>query len=90
MSAITEKNTMKLTPVMEKVHSSLGKMSTRWGVNRTVAQTHALLFLVSNPLNAEEITATLGVARSNLSRSQKAHKGCIDVYGNTGYLVQPD
>jgi DNA-binding transcriptional regulator GbsR (MarR family) len=46
-----------------------GEMGWRWGVNRTVAQIHALLFLLGRPLNAEEITALLGVARSNVSTS---------------------
>lgn len=62
---------MKLTPVMEKYILHWGEMGTRWGVNRTVAQVHALLFLSSNPINAEEITETLGVARSNVSTSIK-------------------
>ena len=46
-------------------------MGTRWGINRTVAQIHALLFISSKPLNAEEIAATLDVARSNVSNSLK-------------------
>ena len=62
---------MKLTPVMEKYILHWGEMGTRWGVNRTVAQIHALLYLSSRPLNAEEITETLGVARSNVSTSIK-------------------
>ena len=62
---------MKLTPVMEKYILHWGEMGTRWGVNRTVAQIHALLYLASKPLNAEEITETLGVARSNVSTSIK-------------------
>lgn len=62
---------MKLTPVMEKYVLHWGEMGTRWGVNRTVSQIHALLFLASNPLNAEEISETLSVARSNVSTSIK-------------------
>ncbi len=62
---------MKLTPVMEKYILHWGEMGTRWGVNRTVAQIHALLYLASKPLNAEEIADTLGVARSNVSTSIK-------------------
>lgn len=46
-----------------------GEMGARWGINRTVAQVHALLFLSPSPMNAEEITETLGVARSNVSNS---------------------
>ncbi|MCP3662736.1 MAG: MarR family transcriptional regulator [Gammaproteobacteria bacterium] len=60
---------MKLSPIMEKYILHWGEMGTRWGVNRTVAQIHALLYLSSSPLNAEEISETLGVARSNVSTS---------------------
>jgi len=62
---------MKLTPVMEKYILHWGEMGTRWGVNRTVAQIQALLFLSVGPLNAEEISETLSVARSNVSTSIK-------------------
>lgn len=62
---------MKLTPVMEKYIVHWGEMGTRWGVNRTVAQIHALLYLSPRPLHAEEISETLGVARSNVSTSLK-------------------
>jgi DNA-binding transcriptional regulator GbsR (MarR family) len=44
-------------------------MGTRWGINRTVAQIHALLYMSPRPLNAEEIAETLAVARSNVSNS---------------------
>ena len=46
-----------------------GEMGSRWGVNRTVAQIHALIYLQGRPLHAEEIAATLRVARSNVSTS---------------------
>jgi DNA-binding transcriptional regulator GbsR (MarR family) len=62
---------MKLTPVMQKYILHWGEMGTRWGVNRTVAQIHALLYLSSDPLHAEDIAETLGVARSNVSTSLK-------------------
>ena len=62
---------MKLTPVMEKYILHWGEMGTRWGVNRTVAQIHALLYLSPKPLPAETIAETLGVARSNVSTSLK-------------------
>jgi DNA-binding transcriptional regulator GbsR (MarR family) len=52
-----------------------GEMGTRWGVNRTVAQIHALLFYVGRPMHAEEITDTLGVARSNVSTSIRELQG---------------
>jgi len=46
-------------------------MGARWGVNRTVAQIHALLYLSPEPITAEEIATTLSVARSNVSTSLK-------------------
>jgi DNA-binding transcriptional regulator GbsR (MarR family) len=46
-----------------------GEMGTRWGINRTVAQIHALLYLSPKPATAEEIAETLSVARSNVSTS---------------------
>ena len=62
---------MNLTPTMQKYILHWGEMGTRWGVNRTGAQIHALLFLVNQPLHAEEIAETLIVARSNVSNSLK-------------------
>ncbi len=62
---------MKLTPVMEKFVLHWGEMGTRWGVNRTVAQIHAVLYLSPDPLNAEQLTEILSVARSNVSNSIK-------------------
>ncbi len=62
---------MNLTPTLEKYILHWGEMGSRWGVNRTVAQIHALLYLVGEPLHAEAITETLGVARSNVSTSLK-------------------
>ena len=46
-----------------------GEMGWRWGVNRTVAQLHALLFLAGRPMHAEELAEILQVARSNISNS---------------------
>ena len=62
---------MKLTPLTRKFILHWGEMGTRWGINRTVAQVHALLFVSPKPLNAEEISLTLSVARSNVSTSLK-------------------
>src|SRR4030081_3423720 len=58
-----------LTPVAQKFVLHWGEMGTRWGINRTVAQIHALLFISEKPLPAEEIADTLGIARSNVSTS---------------------
>ena len=48
-----------------------GDMGSQWGVNRSVAQIHALLFLSVSPMNAEQISEELGIARSNVSNSLK-------------------
>src|SRR5881275_1784221 len=66
---------MELTPVSQRFILHWGEMGARWGINRTVAQIHALLFLSPRPLNAEEIAQTLGVARSNVSTSLKELQG---------------
>ena len=58
-----------LSPVARQFILHWGEMSSRWGVNRTVAQIHALLYLSAEPLNAEQIAGTLSVARSNVSTS---------------------
>ncbi|HAV61551.1 MAG TPA: ArsR family transcriptional regulator [Verrucomicrobiales bacterium] len=50
-------------------------MGTKWGINRTVAQLHALLFISPSPLNAEDLTRLLQVARSNVSTSLKELQG---------------
>lgn len=62
---------MKLNPTTEKFVLHWGEMGSKWGVNRTVAQIHALLYLIGKPMNADEIVETLGVARSNVSNSIK-------------------
>ena len=62
---------MKLNPTTEKFVLHWGEMGAKWGVNRTVAQIHALLYIIGRPMNAEEIVETLGVARSNVSTSIK-------------------
>lgn len=48
-----------------------GDMGGQWGVNRSVAQIHALLYLSTGPMNAEQISSELGIARSNVSNSLK-------------------
>jgi DNA-binding transcriptional regulator GbsR (MarR family) len=64
-----------LTPVQRKFILHWGEMGTRWGVNRTVAQVHALLYLSPRPLNADDIVDALDVARSNVSTSLKELQG---------------
>lgn len=65
----------KLTPIQEKFILHWGEMGTRWGINRTVAQVHALLFLSPEPLHAEAIATTLDIARSNVSTSLRELQG---------------
>src|SRR4249920_278570 len=62
---------MQLTDTMQRYIVHWGEMGQRWGMNRSVAQVHALLYLADEPLNAEEIVEALGVARSNVSTSLK-------------------
>jgi len=65
----------KLSPVQQKFILHWGEMGTRWGINRTVAQIHALLYISPTPLHAEDIANTLQVARSNVSTSLKELQG---------------
>ena len=60
---------MPLSETSQKFILHWGEMGARWGVNRTVAQIHALLYLTGKPLPADEIADTLNVARSNVSNS---------------------
>lgn len=62
---------MNLTPTMQRCVLHWGEMAGRWGISRSVAQIHALLFLAPTPLTAEDIAATLAIARSNVSVSLK-------------------
>ena len=64
-----------LTPVAQKFILHWGEMGTKWGINRTVAQVHALLFLSPKPVPADEIAETLSVARSNVSSSLRELQG---------------
>jgi DNA-binding transcriptional regulator GbsR (MarR family) len=68
MTEISEKSA-KLPPAVERFILHWGDMGSQWGVNRSVSQIHALLYLSERPLTAEEIAATLGLARSNVSNS---------------------
>ena len=61
--------------VRQKFILHWGEMGTRWGINRTVAQVHALLYVSPRPLHADDIVETLGVARSNVSASLKELQG---------------
>jgi DNA-binding transcriptional regulator GbsR (MarR family) len=62
---------MKLTAAQEKLVLHWGEMGARWGISRTVAQIHALLYFSPKPMAADEITEVLQVARSHVSNSIK-------------------
>ncbi len=75
MSEQTHTQQSALAPVSQKFILHWGEMGTRWGINRTVAQVHALLFLSPRPVPADEIATTLSVARSNVSTSLRELQG---------------
>ena len=60
---------MNLSPAFSRFVLHWGEMGARWGLNRTVAQIHALLYLTGRPMHADELCETLAVARSNVSTS---------------------
>jgi len=62
---------MTLTASVQAFVLHFGEMGSRWGINRTVGQIYALLFLSRDPLNADQITDTLGISRSNTSMGLK-------------------
>lgn len=66
---------MKITPLMHKFILHWGEMGTRWGINRSVAQIHALLYISGEPLPADEICELLSIARSNVSNGLKELQG---------------
>jgi len=66
---------MKISPSTQQFVLQWGELGSSWGINRTVAQIHALLYLSAEPLHAEQIAETLSVARSNVSASLKELQG---------------
>jgi DNA-binding transcriptional regulator GbsR (MarR family) len=64
-------DTPALSPLAQRFVLHWGEMGSRWGVNRTVSQIHALLFYLGTPMAADDIAAALNVARSNVSNSLK-------------------
>lgn len=66
---------MKLPPLSQSFVLHFGEMGSRWGINRTVGQIYALLFISDRALNADEIVEKLGVSRSNVSMGLKELQG---------------
>ena len=74
MTEIPEKTT-KLPGAAERFVLHWGDMGGQWGVNRSISQIHALLYLSERPRTAEEIAAVLGLARSNVFHLNQAASG---------------
>lgn len=70
MTEITDEKDPATTP-LDRFVLQWGDMGSQWGVNRSIAQIHAVLYLAEKPLTADEIAAKLGMARSNVSNSIK-------------------
>lgn len=58
---------MNLPPLVQSFVLHFGEMGSRWGINRTVGQIYALLYVSPEPLCAEDIVTSLGISRSNVS-----------------------
>jgi DNA-binding transcriptional regulator GbsR (MarR family) len=58
---------MNLPLLIQSFVLHFGEMGSHWGINRTVGQIYALLFVAERPLNAEELVEQLGISRSNIS-----------------------
>jgi len=76
-TGMTDKTTALegLSPVAKKFIVHWGELGTRWGINRTVAQVHALLYLSQKPLDVQAVCESLRVARSNASTSLRELEG---------------
>ena len=62
---------MNIPPLIQSFVLHFGEMGSRWGINRTVGQIYALLYVSEKPLNADEIAENLGFSRSNVSMGLK-------------------
>jgi DNA-binding transcriptional regulator GbsR (MarR family) len=62
----------RLADLEERFVLHWGEMGMAWGINRTMAQIHALLYITSEPLSAEEIMARLQISRGNVSMNLRA------------------
>ena len=60
-----------LTPLVRSFVAHFGEMGSRWGINRTVGQIYALIFVSPAPLNADDIAERLEFSRSNVSMGLK-------------------
>jgi DNA-binding transcriptional regulator GbsR (MarR family) len=77
---------INVSPAIEKLVLHWGEMASRWGISRTVAQIHALLYFSGKALTADELVAALGVARSHVSTSLRQLRawGVVNVVHQLG------
>ncbi len=81
-----EKKTMNLPPLTQKFVLHFGEMGSRWGINRTVGQIYALLYVSAEPLNADQVGEALNFSRSNVSMGLKE----LQSWGLVRLLHQPN
>jgi DNA-binding transcriptional regulator GbsR (MarR family) len=67
----TFQKVLNVTPLVQSFVAHFGEMGSRWGINRTVGQIYALLYVTEQPLHADDIGEKLGMSRSNVSIGMK-------------------
>jgi DNA-binding transcriptional regulator GbsR (MarR family) len=77
---------VSLPPLTQKFVLHFGEMGSRWGINRTVGQIYALLYVASEPLNADDVGEALGFSRSNVSMGLKE----LQSWGLVRLIHQPN
>jgi len=77
---------MNLPPLTQKFVLHFGEMGSRWGINRTVGQIYALLYVSAEPLNADQVGEALNFSRSNVSMGLKE----LQSWGLVRLLHQPN
>lgn len=77
---------MNLPPLTQKFVLHFGEMGSRWGINRTVGQIYAMLYVASRPVNADELGEALGFSRSNVSMGLKE----LQSWGLVRLIHQPN
>jgi hypothetical protein len=88
MTEITEKSE-QMPAAIERFVVAWGEMGEVWGVNRSVSQIHALLYMSERPLSAEDIAERLKLARSNVSTSYLKSSGASPPIGRQGKSTRP-
>ena len=70
---------MELAAAKEKFIQSWGALGSNWGINRTMAQIHALLLIAPESLSADDIMEQLQISRGNASMNIRAHVGILQM-----------